>query len=99
LRRTIHEEVCRRGYDARRNTFVQSYGSKELDTSLLLIPLVGFLPPEDPRVIGTVEAIRKGFWHDGFVARYDTSTDVDGLPAGEGAFLACTFWLADNLIL
>ncbi len=99
LRDTIHKQVCERGYDAKRNTFVQSYGSQELDASLLMIPLVGFLPVEDPRVQGTVEAIQKHLLHDGFVARYDTSSSVDGLPAGEGAFLPCTFWLADNLTL
>jgi GH15 family glucan-1,4-alpha-glucosidase len=98
-RDAIHEQVCREGYDTRLGSFVQSYGSRELDASLLLIPLVGFLPPSDPRVAGTVEAIRKHLDHDGFVARYDTRSDVDGLPAGEGAFLPCTFWLADNLVL
>ncbi len=98
-RDAIHEQVCQEGYDARLGSFVQSYGSRELDASLLLIPLVGFLPPSDPRVAGTVEAIRKHLDHDGFVARYDTRSDVDGLPAGEGAFLPCTFWLADNLVL
>jgi GH15 family glucan-1,4-alpha-glucosidase len=99
LRDAIHEQVCRDGFDSRRNTFVQSLGSRELDASLLLIRLVGFLPPSDPRVVGTVEAISRDLCHDGFVARYDTSTDVDRLQAGEGAFLACTFWLADNLLL
>jgi GH15 family glucan-1,4-alpha-glucosidase len=99
VRDAIHEQVCREGYDSRLGSFVQCYGSKELDASLLLIPLVGFLPPEDPRVAGTVQAIRKDLTHDGFVARYDTRSDVDGLPAGEGAFLPCTFWLADNLVL
>jgi GH15 family glucan-1,4-alpha-glucosidase len=99
LRATIHEQVSRAGFDSARNTFVQFYGSTELDASLLLIPLVGFLPASDPRVIGTVQAISKELCRDGFVARYDTRSDADGLPAGEGAFLACTFWLADNLIL
>jgi GH15 family glucan-1,4-alpha-glucosidase len=101
LRRKLHEEVCERGYDADRNTFVQSYGSKRLDASLLMIPLVGFLPATDPRVRGTVEAISHGLCSDGLVLRYDTGhpSNVDGLPPGEGAFLACSFWLADNLAL
>ncbi|MGH8579138.1 MAG: glycoside hydrolase family 15 protein [Gammaproteobacteria bacterium] len=99
LRDTIHEEVCREGYDAERNTFVQYYGGKGLDASLLMIPLVGFLPASDSRVRGTVEAIERHLVTEGFVARYPTRPDVDGLPSGEGAFLACTFWLADNLAL
>jgi GH15 family glucan-1,4-alpha-glucosidase len=93
------EEVCRHGYDAARNTFVQYYGGRELDASLLMIPLVGFLPPGDPRVRGTVEAIERDLLTGGFVARYPTRPGVDGLPPGEGAFLACTFWLADSLAL
>jgi GH15 family glucan-1,4-alpha-glucosidase len=98
LRAAIHEEVCAKGYDAARQAFVQYYGGKQLDASLLMVPLVGFLPPEDERVRGTVEAIERELCRDGFVARYQTSQSghVDGLPAGEGAFLACTFWLADN---
>jgi GH15 family glucan-1,4-alpha-glucosidase len=99
LRAAIHAEVCQRGFDAERNTFVQSYDAKALDASLLMIPLVGFLPPSDSRVRGTVEAIARHLTADGFVARYPTTPDVDGLPAGEGAFLACTFWLADALAL
>jgi GH15 family glucan-1,4-alpha-glucosidase len=98
-RRAIHEEVCARGYDPARNTFVQYYGARELDASLLMIPLVGFLPASDPRVAGTVAAIERELTHDGFVARYPTESSVDGLPPGEGAFLACTFWLADNYAL
>ena len=98
-RDAIHREVCERGFDASRNTFVQSYDSKCLDASLLMIPLVGFLPATDPRVSGTVEAIRSGLMERGFVRRYDSTSDVDGLPPGEGAFLPCTFWLADNLAL
>jgi GH15 family glucan-1,4-alpha-glucosidase len=88
LRDTIHREVCERGFDPPLNSFVQYYGSKQLDASLLMMPLVGFLPASDPRVAGTVAAISKHLCHDGFVARYDTATDVDHLPAGEGAFLA-----------
>ncbi|HEX8133669.1 MAG TPA: glycoside hydrolase family 15 protein, partial [Actinomycetes bacterium] len=102
LRAEIHQEVCRRAYDADRGTFTQAYGSRELDASLLLIPLVGFLPPSDPRVRGTVEAIERELCEDGFVLRYPTGEQaepVDGLPGHEGAFLACTFWLADNYAL
>ena len=82
-----------------RNTFVQSYGSPHLDASLLLIPQVGFLPPDDPRVRGTIEAIERDLVVDGLVLRYSTATDVDALPPGEGAFLPCSFWLADCLVL
>jgi GH15 family glucan-1,4-alpha-glucosidase len=101
LRRKLHDEVCERGYDADRNTFVQSYGSKLLDASLLMIPLVGFLPATDQRMRGTVRAIQRDLCPDGLVLRYDAdgSSNVDGLPPGEGAFLACSFWLADNLAL
>ena len=81
------------------NSFVQSYGSKELDASLLLFPLVGFLPADDPRIKGTVAAIEKLLLRDGFVARYNPVSNVDGLPGDEGAFLACSFWLADNYVL
>ena len=99
LRAEIHDEVCERGYDGSRGTFTQYYGSRTLDASLLRIPLVGFLPPEDPRVRGTVEAIQAELLRDGFVLRYSTDASVDGLPPGEGAFLPCTFWLVDNLAL
>ncbi len=95
----IHSEVCRKGYDPDRKTFVQYYGGHELDASLLMIPLVGFLPAADPRVRGTVESIQRELMCGGFVMRYPTNTDVDALPPGEGAFLACTFWLADCLAL
>jgi GH15 family glucan-1,4-alpha-glucosidase len=96
MKGAIHEKVCREGFDPELNSFVQSFGSKLLDASLLMIPLVGFLPPDDPRVKGTVEAVEKHLLRDGFVLRYDTALSVDGLPTGEGAFLPCTFWLADN---
>ena len=99
VRSEIHEEVCRRGFDANQNAFVQSFGATELDASLLLIPLVGFLPPDDERVKGTVSAVERHLVRDGLVLRYDTGSGADGLPAGEGAFLACSFWLADNYIL
>jgi GH15 family glucan-1,4-alpha-glucosidase len=96
----IHAEVCERGFDRDLNSFVQAYGSKQLDASLLLIPLVGFLPPEDPRIRGTLQAIEdKLLIEDEFVLRYESEHTRDGLPAGEGAFLACSFWLADNYIL
>jgi GH15 family glucan-1,4-alpha-glucosidase len=99
LRDTIHEQVCREGYSSRLGAFVESYGSDRLDASLLMMPLVGFLPAHDPRVQGTVAAIEKHLMHDGFVQRYATDPKVDGLPPGEGAFLPCTFWLADNYAL
>lgn len=99
LRDEIHEDVCTNGFDAERGTFVQSYGSKALDASLLLIPLVGFLPSDDPRVAGTVEAIGRELMVDGLVLRYRTEGAVDGLPPGEGAFLACSFWYVDNLVM
>ncbi|CAN7177967.1 glycoside hydrolase family 15 protein [Knoellia sp. LjRoot47] len=105
-RDAIHDEVCERGFDAERNTFTQYYGSRGLDAALLLIPRVGFLPPDDPRVVGTVDAVRRELCQDGFVLRYRTDADptgehgtVDGLPGDEGAFLACSFWLADALAL
>ncbi|MEV7872601.1 glycoside hydrolase family 15 protein [Streptomyces sp. NPDC088124] len=103
LRAAIHREVCEKGYDPKRNTFTQSYGSAELDASLLLIPQMGFLPPEDKRVIGTIEAVQRELTTpDGFILRYPTAGDqegVDGLEGDEGAFLACSFWLADDLAM
>jgi len=99
LRDEIHQDVCDKGYDAGRGTFTQYYGSKGLDASLLLIPQVGFLPPTDERVVGTVRAVQRELLSDGYLQRYDTGRGVDGLPGGEGAFLACTFWLADDLHL
>lgn len=95
VRAAIHADVCRHGYDAKRKTFVQVYGEPQLDASLLLIPAVGFLPPQDPRVASTVAAIERELVVDGFVRRYDTGATDDGLPPGEGLFLACSFWLAD----
>ncbi|GAA2506435.1 glycoside hydrolase family 15 protein [Streptomyces longisporus] len=98
LRDEVHREVCEKGFDAERNTFTQSYGSRELDAALLLIPRVGFLPPDDPRVAGTIDAIRQELDHGGFLRRYSTDeTTVDGLPGDEGTFLVCSFWLADAL--
>ncbi|MET9350199.1 glycoside hydrolase family 15 protein [Streptomyces termitum] len=103
LRDEIHRDVCEKGYDRERNTFTQSYGSRELDASLLLIPQMGFLPPDDKRVIGTIEAIQRELsTEDGFVLRYPTAGEeagVDGLAGDEGAFLACSFWLADDLAM
>jgi GH15 family glucan-1,4-alpha-glucosidase len=91
--------VCEKGFDPRRNSFVQSYDSAYLDASLLLIPQVGFLPADDPRVLGTIAAIERELVAGGLVLRYSTATKVDGLPAGEGAFLPCSFWLADCFLL
>lgn len=99
LRAAIHADVCRHGFDPARKAFVQSYGSRDLDASLLMIPLVGFLPAEDPRVRSTVAAIERELTVDGLVQRYPTESGVDGLPPGEGVFLACSFWLVDNLVL
>jgi len=95
----IHDDVCRRGFDADLGSFVQSYGSKQLDASLLLLAPVGFLPADDPRVQGTVKAIEQRLLVDGLVMRYDTEETQDGLPPGEGAFLACSFWLVDAYVL
>jgi GH15 family glucan-1,4-alpha-glucosidase len=99
VRDNIHEDICRKAFDTELGSFVQAYGSKALDASLLLLPLVGFLPPTDPRITGTVTAIERRLMADGFVCRYDTGEVADGLPPGEGAFLACSFWLADNFVL
>jgi GH15 family glucan-1,4-alpha-glucosidase len=95
--------VCARGFDSARNAFTHSYRSPLLDASLLRIPLVGFLPPDDPRVVGTVAAIERELLVDGFVYRYQQQPEpsggtVDGLPPGEGAFLPCSFWLVDNYV-
>jgi GH15 family glucan-1,4-alpha-glucosidase len=98
LRAQIHDEVCKNAFNTKLGVFVDRYGGNALDASTLLIALVGFLPASDPRVRGTVDAIQQKLTADGFVMRYDTR-DGDGLPAGEGAFLACSFWLADNLVL
>jgi GH15 family glucan-1,4-alpha-glucosidase len=99
IRDEIHREVCDRGYDRERGTFTQYYGSKELDASVLTIPLVGFLPGTDERVTGTIDAISRELGQDGFVTRYSTAETDDGLPGGEGQFLACSFWLASALAL
>lgn len=101
LRAAIHDDVCRRGFNEKVGAFTQSYGSDVIDASLLVIPQVGFLPPDDPRVIGTVHAVERELLWEGFVKRYPTSDvlNIDGLPGSEGAFLACSFWLADNYVL
>ena len=101
LRDDIRREVMTKGFDEDRQTFTQYYGSRELDAALLMMSLVGFLPANDPHVRGTVAAIERELLQDGFVQRYTQvpGESVDGLPAGEGAFLACTFWLADNYAL
>jgi GH15 family glucan-1,4-alpha-glucosidase len=99
VRDEIFSSVCREGFDANRNTFVQYYGGTEVDASLLMLPLVGFLPATDPRVLGTVAAIEADLLRDGFVARYRTRTSLDGQTGHEGVFLPCSFWLADNYFL
>jgi GH15 family glucan-1,4-alpha-glucosidase len=99
LRRTIAAQILDQGYDVERNTFVQYYGARDLDASLLLIPQLGFLPPDDPRVRGTIEAVERELMRDGFVCRYPSESGTDGLPEGEGVFLACSFWLANSLAL
>ncbi|MFF2030149.1 glycoside hydrolase family 15 protein [Arthrobacter sp. NPDC058192] len=98
MRDTIHDEVMANGFDAERNTFVQSYGRPELDASLLLLPRVGFLPPDDPRIIGTIDAVQRELTRDGFLLRYLPAESDDGLPGEEGVFLACSFWLVQALI-
>jgi GH15 family glucan-1,4-alpha-glucosidase len=97
VRDEIHREVCERGYDPERSTFTQYYGSRELDASVLNISLVGFLPGDDPRVHGTIDAVARELGHDGFVSRYSTAATDDGLPGDEGQFLACSFWLVSAL--
>ncbi len=99
LRDEMHETICREGFNPSKGTFVQVFGGEALDASLLQIPLVGFLPPDDPRVLATVAAIERELTHDGLVLRYRTEEGGDGLPPGEGVFLACSFWLADNMVL
>jgi GH15 family glucan-1,4-alpha-glucosidase len=99
IRGQIHDEVCRKGFDTELGSFVQAYGSKAVDANLLLLPLVGFLPSDDPRIQGTLAAIERRLVFNGLVHRYNTGETADGLPPGEGAFIACSLWYADNLIL
>jgi GH15 family glucan-1,4-alpha-glucosidase len=98
-RERIHADVCAHGFDADLGSFVRAYGSKELDASLLLLPAIGFLPPHDPRIVATIAAIERRLVVKGLVLRYDSATAKDGLPAGEGVFLACSFWLADAYLM
>ena len=99
VRAAIHRDICERGFDAELGSFVRAYGGKELDASLLLLPAIGFLPPHDVRIRGTVAAIERGLLRNGLVLRYDTGLSDDGMPAGEGVFLACSFWLADAYLM
>jgi GH15 family glucan-1,4-alpha-glucosidase len=102
IRAEIHAQVCEKGYDAARGTFTQYYGSTSLDAAVLMMAEVGFLPPEDERLVSTIHTIRRELTRDGLVMRYsrpETGTSVDGLPGGEGAFIACSFWLVNALIL
>jgi GH15 family glucan-1,4-alpha-glucosidase len=95
----IHAQVCEKGWDAERRTFTQYYGSQELDASVLAIPLLGFLPPDDERVTSTIDAVRDGLGRDGLISRYSTDETDDGLPGDEGQFLACSYWMAGALAL
>jgi GH15 family glucan-1,4-alpha-glucosidase len=99
LRKRIHQDVCANGFNTKLNSFVQYYGGTELDASLLMMPLVGFLKPDEPRLLGTIEAVKRYLLKDGLVLRYNATSGVDGLEGEEGVFLACSFWLVDNLIL
>ena len=99
LRDKVHDQVCRLGFDRNLNSFVQYYGSREPDASLLMLPLVGFLKPDDPRIQGTIALIEQHLTRDGFVQRYRCDEAVENLPPGEGAFFLCTFWMIDNLAL
>jgi GH15 family glucan-1,4-alpha-glucosidase len=99
VRDEVHASVCANGFDPERGTFVQHYGGKDLDASLLMIALVGFLPPSDPRVVATIAAVERELVVDGLVARYTPSADLDGQTPREGAFLPCSFWLVDNFVL
>lgn len=99
LAKKIHREICEKAYDPDLKSFTQSYGSRELDASLLLLALVGFLPPSDPRIQGTVRAIESSLMEDGLLRRYETELTDDGLPGSEGAFFACSFWLVDVYVL
>jgi GH15 family glucan-1,4-alpha-glucosidase len=99
IRDEIHAQACREAWNGELCSFTQSYGSSQLDASLLLLPLVGFLPPEDPRIRGTLAAVQRQLSVDGFLLRYQSEEGIDGLPAGEGTFLPCSFWLVDALVL
>jgi GH15 family glucan-1,4-alpha-glucosidase len=99
IRTRIHRQVCEKGYDSKRETFTQYYGSQELDAAVLMIPIVGFLPGTDKRVTGTIDALRHELGHDGFLSRYSTTATDDGLPGSEAQFLACSFWLVTALAM
>jgi len=99
ISRQVHADICKKGVDRKRGHFVQAYGCDRMDASLLLLPLVGFLPATDKRIKATVREVEKRLICKGLVQRYETTSGVDGLPPGEGAFLACSFWLADNYVL
>jgi len=99
IRARIHKQVCEKGYDRKRKTFTQYYGSHELDAAVLMIPIVGFLPGTDERVTGTIDAVRQELGHDGFISRYSTTATDDGLPGSEAQFLACSFWLVTALAM
>jgi GH15 family glucan-1,4-alpha-glucosidase len=99
VRAHIHADVCARGFDPELNSFVRAYDTKELDASLLLLPAIGFLPPHDPRILGTLAAVEQNLLRNGFVYRYDQRNSNDGLQGGEGVFLACSFWLADAYVM
>jgi GH15 family glucan-1,4-alpha-glucosidase len=97
VRDAIHKEICAKSFNGEKNSFMQAYGSSQLDAALLLMPVVGFLPGNDPRMSGTVEAIQRELMPAGLVLRYDTAKVEDGLPPGEGMFLACSFWMVSSL--
>jgi GH15 family glucan-1,4-alpha-glucosidase len=99
LRDTIHAEICEKAFDKRRNSFVQYYGADCEDAALLILPLVGFLPCNDPRIVSTVKAIEENLMENGFLRRYPEHANVDGLPTGEGAFLACSFWYVQAIAM
>jgi GH15 family glucan-1,4-alpha-glucosidase len=99
IRARIHKQVTEKGYDSKRNTFTQYYGSEELDAAVLMLPIVGFLPGTDPRVTGTIDALRRELGHEGFISRYSTAATNDGLPGSEAQFLACSFWLVTALAM
>ena len=99
LRSRLHEEICRAAFDPQRNTFTQAYGSRQLDAAVLMLPLVGFLPAKDPRMVGPVATIARELMRDGFVLRYSTEEVGGGWPGGEGVFLPWSFWLAHNCVL
>ncbi len=99
VRDEIHETICREGFSQTKNSFTQAFGSEALDAGLLLLPVIGFLPADDPRIVATVAAVERELLVDGFVLRYRTDETADGLAGDEGAFLACSFWLVDSYVM